>query len=312
VNALDPAGPAAGEIARLWWAMLAIAAVVFVVVMALVWRAIARRRADDERPTVEADRRATRWIVIGGAAIPTVILGVVFVLTLRVLRVVAEEPRDDAPVVEVIGKQWWWEVRYAGGAPGERFVTANEIRIPVGRPVRVRLSASDVIHSFWVPELQGKMDLIPGRTLETWMQADRAGVYRGQCAEFCGRQHAKMGLVVVAEEPARHEAWLAAQRAPAGTPPDDEAARGREAFLRNGCQLCHAVRGTIAGGAMGPDLTHVASRRTLAAGALPNTPGALMGWISDPQAVKPGTRMPRVPLTAAELQAIVRWLGTLR
>jgi cytochrome c oxidase subunit 2 len=207
----------------------------------------------------------------------------------------------------VVGHQWWWEFQY----PELGFVTANELHVPVGRRVELRLTSTDVIHSFWVPELQGKTDLIPGRENVAWIEADRPGVYGGQCAEYCGIQHTHMGLLVVAQPEAEYEQWAAGQRAPAVTPADSTTDRGRETFLR-ACALCHTVRGTPAGGRLGPDLTHLASRRTLAAGLLPNTAGHLGGWISNPQALKPGTRMPRVPLSRDEFRLLHQYLLTLR
>jgi cytochrome c oxidase subunit 2 len=179
----------------------------------------------------------------------------------------------------------------------------------VGKRVELRLTSTDVIHSFWVPELQGKTDLIPGRENVTWLEASRPGEYGGQCAEYCGLQHATMGLLVVAQSEAEFERWAAGQRA--GAKADTVNAQGRQAFLR-ACGYCHTVRGTPAGGRMGPDLTHVASRRTLAAGLLPNTPGHLGGWIANPQALKPGTRMPRLPLSRDEFRLIHLYLQTLR
>jgi cytochrome c oxidase subunit 2 len=222
-----------------------------------------------------------------------------------------EPPAPGEFVVEVTGRQYWWEVRYRDVRPQLEFETANELRIPVGRRVVVRLRSKDVIHSFWVPGLQGKMDLIPGRANAIVLTAAQPGVWRGQCAEFCGVQHAKMAFTVVAEPPERYEAWAARQRTDAPTPADSAGLADRDSFLASGCVLCHAVRGTPAHGDRGPDLTHLASRLTLAAGTLPNTRGHLYGWVADPQAIKPGSLMPPVPLDARDLHAIVRYLSTL-
>jgi cytochrome c oxidase subunit 2 len=189
--------------------------------------------------------------------------------------------------------------------------TANELHIPAGQRVRLRLTSRDVIHSFWVPALQGKMDMIPGRTTETWLRAERPGLHRGQCAEYCGHQHARMALWVVVDSPDGFAAWLAQERRPAAEPLDAEAQRGRAVFQAQACAGCHAIRGATVG-VGGPDLTHVANRRTLAAGTLDNVPGNLAGWIADPQAHKPGNLMPRVPLRAPDLHALVAYLGTLR
>ena len=348
-SALLPGGPAADRIGDLWNAMLAVGTAVTVVTLGFLLYALFRRRRADELPP-EADRPAdprgerasdesggrgragtgrppsertgVRWIVFGGAVFPAAVLGLVLVFTLRALGAVvapadarpegAGAPRAGEIVIEVTGRQYWWEVRYLDAMPANVFETANELRIPVGRRVYVRLRSDDVIHSFWVPGLQGKMDLIPGRTNVLPLEAARPGAWRGQCAEFCGVQHAKMALVVVAEPEERWRAWLAAQRAPAPEPVDTVRLADRTRFLRSGCVLCHAVRGTPAGGDLGPDLTHVASRLTLAAGTLPNTTGNLYGWVADPQGHKPGSKMPQVPLAPRELHAIVRYLATLR
>lgn len=275
--------------------------------------------AESGRPRDE--RIGVRVMVGGGVVFPAIVLGVLLVFVMRVLAATtlpshvvaqpADPPRPGELTVAVTGHQYWWEVEYLDTDPQRRFETANEIRIPVGRRVVVRLVAGDVIHSFWVPGLHGKTDLIPGRVNAMFLEASRPGRWRGQCAEYCGVQHAKMAIVVVAEPPAQWEAWAARQREPAREPADSTGARDREAFLASGCVLCHAVRGTPARGDAGPDLTHLAGRLTLAAGTLPNTAGHRYGWIADPQAIKPGSRMPAVPMTAPELHAIVRYLGTL-
>jgi cytochrome c oxidase subunit 2 len=215
--------------------------------------------------------------------------------------------------INVTGHQWWWEVEYQDlNAPTLRFRTANEIHIPVGRPVVLNVTSRDVIHSFWVPNLQGKRDLISGYTTSIWLQADRPGVYRGQCAEFCGYQHANMAVYVTAEEDAPFKGWLAAQREPSLEPSTDTARSGRDVFMRGSCPTCHTIRGTAAGGTVGPELTHLASRRTLAAGTLPNTAGHLGGWISDPQSVKPGVKMPPNKLSGDDFQALLAYLEGLK
>jgi cytochrome c oxidase subunit 2 len=190
-------------------------------------------------------------------------------------------------------------------------VTANEIHVPAGRPVRLRLSSADVIHSFWVPQLMPKTDLIPGQVNETWLTANRPGIYRGQCAEYCGLQHALMAFLVVADGPAAFDRWVALQRAPAAEPAGTLATRGRQVLERTSCATCHTVRGTSARGTAGPDLTHLASRQQLGAGAVPNTPGHLGGWIANSQTIKPGNLMPPQPLTSEELQALIAYLETL-
>ncbi|RIK92059.1 MAG: cytochrome c oxidase subunit II, partial [Proteobacteria bacterium] len=218
----------------------------------------------------------------------------------------------DELVVEVTGLQWWWRVTYPSEPASGTVETANEIHVPVGRVVRLDLSAGDVIHSFWVPRLHGKRDLIPGRATQIRLRADAPGVYEGQCAEFCGHQHANMNLVVVAEPPAEFERWLAAQRALAQAPATPDEQRGQQVFATRGCLLCHAIRGTDANGRTGPDLTHLASRRGIAANARPNATGHLAAWILDPQGTKPGARMPAIPMTGDELQPLLAYLRSLR
>ncbi len=305
------AGPAAERIGDLLWAMTLLGAAVFLVFCAALAYGLYHRRRPDLRPSPESDRRAARAIVLFGAVIPTLILIPLFLWSVGALD--ALDPRSRRPdlVVDLVGKQWWWEVRYRDSVPGRVFTTANELHIPVGRRVELRLTSTDVIHSFWVRELQGKTDLIPGRENVTWIQADRPGVYGGQCAEYCGLQHATMGLLVIAQPLDEYEAWAALQRRPAAEPRDSVTLGGRTAFLESACAGCHAVRGTPAGGNAGPDLTHVAGRRTLAAGLLPNTPGHLGGWIGNPQALKPGSRMPQVPMSPEKFRLIHRYLQQL-
>jgi cytochrome c oxidase subunit 2 len=303
------AGPGAERIADLFQAMTILGTIVFVIFCgALVW-ALVHRRDAVLRPTPEDDRRRTRMILLFGAVLPALILVPLLFWTYGTLAAIDPRARPADLVVDVVGKQWWWEIRYRDTVPGRTFTTANELHLPVGKRVELRLTSTDVIHSFWVPDLQGKTDLIPGRENVAWIEASRAGEYGGQCAEYCGVQHATMGLLVVAQSEENFERWAASQRAAA--PADTVNAQGREAFL-SACGYCHTVRGTTAGGRMGPDLTHLASRRTLGAGLLLNTPGNLGGWIANPQALKPGTRMPRVPMSRDDFRLIHLYLQTLR
>jgi cytochrome c oxidase subunit 2 len=213
----------------------------------------------------------------------------------------------------VVGHQWWWEVKYPDeGNPQNTVETANEIHVPVGRPVFIKMTSGDVIHSFWAPNLDGKKDLIPGHETRTWFRADTAGVYRGQCAEFCGHQHAKMSFFIVAEPRIQFEHWLESQKGEAAKPADSLTQTGERVFLSGTCAMCHAISGTGAGGHYGPDLTHLASRRTIAAGTLPNTTGNLAGWILDPQSIKPGAKMPPNQLEPAALQALLAYLESLK
>ncbi len=252
-------------------------------------------------------RRGARTIVIGGIILPSLVLLVVFGATITTLRALGTPAIAPENVVRVTGNQWWWKVGY----PAYQFETANEIHIPVGEPVQIILESNDVIHSFWVPELHGKLDLIPGRTNEFWIQADEVGIYDGVCAEFCGGPHALMRFVVVAEPAETYAAWLAQQQEPARVPTDPLAAEGLSVFLRKDCGDCHTIRGTEATGVLGPDLTHFADRQLLAAGAAPNSRGALGGWILDPQHLKSGAFMPATPMTGEELTALLAWLETL-
>jgi cytochrome c oxidase subunit 2 len=227
-------------------------------------------------------------------------------------RTLSLPPSAKPLTIEITGRQWWWSVAYADTSPHGRFTTANEVHVPVGEPVLFLLTAQDVIHSFWVPNLAGKKDMIPGYTESFWFQADTAGVYRGQCAEFCGTQHAKMALWIIAEPRERYNAWVAQQREPAKSPTDSIASRGRDVFMVTMCAMCHAIEGTEAGSHVGPDLTHVGSRRTIAAGTLPNTREALSAWIMDAQAFKPGARMPANALHLDDLNALVTYLQGLK
>jgi cytochrome c oxidase subunit 2 len=252
------------------------------------------------------------WLIVGGGiAGPAVVLLTLNVASLRTLVAVAAPAETPALSLEVVGHQWWWEVRY----PDQHVSTANEIAIPAGQTVLLHLASVDVIHSFWVPRLAGKMDLNPGQTNTTWLEADEPGRYRGACAEFCGIQHANMVFTVFADPPDQYQAWVAAQQQPAATPSDPTLARGAQAFASLGCIGCHALRygGTAAvGGGVGPDLTHLASRETIAAGTLPNTPEALARWIANPQAAKQGTTMPATQTDPETLRALATYLSSLR
>jgi len=285
-------------------------AVVFVlVVAALFWATLRRRRV--EEPSDDRRERSVRTGVIVATAATTIILFVFLILDLSVGRAITTNPGPEALQVRVTGHQWWWEIQYRDSLPQNWATTANEIHVPVGRPVLFELRSTDVIHSLWPPNLNGKRDLIPGNENSIWFQADSAGVYRGQCAEFCGHQHAKMAFLIVAEPPDSFSAWLVRQRDTAMTPTDSVALRGQEVFLSSSCVMCHAIGGTPAGSRIGPDLTHLASRRTIAAGTLPNTRGNLAGWIVNPQAIKPGVRMPSTRLDSDDLQALLTYLETL-
>jgi cytochrome c oxidase subunit 2 len=219
---------------------------------------------------------------------------------------------QDALRIRITANQWWWDVQYLNPIPSLMVTTANEIHIPVGRPVAILLQSYDVVHSLWIPALHGKRDLIPGRLSEIWIQADQPGFYRGQCAEYCGLQHAKMALTVVADTPDDFQRWLTHMRSPAPAPGTPSQIRGREVIERGPCAMCHSIQGTLAGGRTAPDLTHLGSRSTIAAGTLPNSRGNLGGWIADPQHIKPGNHMPVPGLSSDELVAVLDYLETLK
>jgi cytochrome c oxidase subunit II len=307
-SAMDPASPQASGLEQLieWFAILC--AIVWLAVMLALAAAIVRRRPTTDSPP--ATRTAGRWVSAATALSALIIAGLTVASYVVTRHISAGGP---APlVVEVRGYQWWWEVRYRDRAADENFITANEIHIPVGRPVRIELAAEDVIHSFWAPNLAGKQDLIPGRDNSLTFAATEPGIYRQQCAEFCGVQHAHMAMLIVGEQAADYERWRAAQVADAAAPQSDEEKAGRDVFLSRPCAACHAIRGTPAAATTGPDLTHVASRRSIAAGMLPLTRGSLAAWIADPQTIKPGNNMPMVSLTAGELNAVAAYLAALK
>jgi cytochrome c oxidase subunit 2 len=307
-----PAGTNADALARLGTVLLAISCLVVAVVSGLVVVASLRRRGTLEEP-VRRGGDGLRWILAGGVVVPAIVLVAVFVFTVGTLAAVERPPRA-GPTIDVVGHRWWWEVRYDSPDPALVFTDANEIHVPVGTPVRVRLTSPDVIHSFWVPQLGGKTDVIPGQRNETWIEASRPGVFWGQCAEYCGLQHAHMSLRVVAQTPADFARWIDRARtdAPSAAPPDPLAARGKALFEGGPCAACHTVRGTTAGGVVGPDLTHLGARTTLASGTLPNTPGNLAAWIADAQAVKPGNDMPTMDLRPDDVRALVAYLESLK
>jgi cytochrome c oxidase subunit II len=304
-SALAPAGPAAENIASLSLLLFAIATAVYVVVMGALALAVRARR---RKPLREG--WATAAVVGGGIVLPVLVLPALLFPSVRSLAyLTAAKPAD--LVIEVVGQQYWWELRYRR-RDGVDVVTANELHLPRGRRVELHLRATDVIHSFWVPALQGKLDLVPGKTNVTWVQADRAGTFHGQCAEYCGIQHALMRLLVVVQPPEEFDAWLEAQGTPARPLGHAEAQRAQQVFLVH-CAHCHVIRGTSAFfGHVGPDLTHLMSRRTLAAGTLTNVKGNLAGWIADPQTQKPGNHMPRIVLPPDDFHALLDYLTSLR
>lgn len=300
---LDPAGPHAAVVATLSWVLFGMGlAVLLMVAAALVVAAFGK-------PEWRARLARERTIWIAGLALPIVVLTGVLVYGLTATQRLSEPPPPGEMRVRVTGEMWWWRVAYLDAAGRPQVHDANELHIPAGRPVTLELEAADVIHSFWVPRLAGKLDMIPGRRNILRIQADRPGVYAGQCAEYCGGPHALMGFVVVAHAPEAFERWRAAQLAP----PVPAATPGAKVFADSGCGACHRIAGTPANGLAGPDLTFVGARRSLGAGILPNNQGTLAGWIADSHAIKPGNRMPPYKmLSGEELRALAAYLGSLR
>jgi cytochrome c oxidase subunit 2 len=308
-SVFNPVSPEARAVAHLFWAMVIVGGAVWLAVVVSMVVAVRRPRGNS------SDEIGARDTSARGIAVAT---GITVAILLSFLAYDYVEGRTngghhDADVtVDVTGHQWWWEIQYPAAIEKDRIVTANELHVPVGKLVQVRLLAADVIHSFWVPNLNGKRDLIPGYKTTVWFRADSAGVYDGQCAEFCGLQHAKMRLRVVAESPEKFAAWVAAARQPNAPPADTLTQRGQMVFLSSSCVLCHSIAGTQAYATVGPNLSHLKSRSMIAAGTLENNESNLMGWISNPSALKPGTQMPASKLSGPDLQALVAYLETLK
>jgi cytochrome c oxidase subunit II len=306
-NTMVPNGFVAEELAKLWWLVFWLAAAVFVLVEGLLVYTVIRYRRRPGQPMPTQTHGHTVF-ELGWTILPTLVLVGIGIPSVKVLFDL-DEPPSPPLEVEVVGHQWWWEFRY----PAYNIVTATDLVIPVQQPVRVSLRSADVQHSFWVPRLAGKTDLLPPRVNHMWFNAYEPGFYSGQCAELCGIQHAQMRLYVVAQPQAEFEAWVRAQQAAPAQPVAGDAQRGLQAITSGGCIACHTIEGTIARGQIGPNLTHVASRSSLAGGILPNTPENLARWLRDPQEAKVGNLMilPR-PLTEDEIRDLVAYLSTLR
>jgi cytochrome c oxidase subunit II len=313
----NAAGDEAARVETIWWVTLAILSAIFVMVVAWIAYAVRNRRGDSETmPEAELvdparDRRMSRVIIV------LVALVVVFEFGFLVMSESASSREDrfngqSHVEIEVIGHRWWWEFRYPNPISSQIVTTANEIHIPAGVPILVKTASADVIHSFWAPNLQGKRDLIPGYQTAFWFRANNTGSYRGQCAEFCGHQHAHMAFYIVVEQPEQFAAWLDAQRKPAPEPTDADSQRGREVFMSSPCVTCHTIMGTDAASRVGPDLTHLASRSFIASATLPNTRGNLAGWITNAQQAKPGVQMPPIGLAPDDLNHLLAYLETLR
>jgi cytochrome c oxidase subunit II len=308
---LNPYGTDANSVALLSWLMFAISGIVLLIVTFLLWRAYqhSQLKEPEQKDLYANDRGLLRNVVLGGAVVPIIVLLLIMSLAIWIENTKSAKAAGGNTDIEVIGHQWWWEVHYTG----QDFYTANEIHIPAGQTVTFHVTTADVIHSFWVPELHGKIDLIPGQTNTFTMRADQAGTYRGQCAEFCGTQHAHMAFLVIAQNADDYNAWLADQAEPGTVPKVGSLEQqGQQAFLGSSCVYCHTIRGTNASGRVGPDLTHLASRQTIASDTLPNNPGNLAGWMINSQSIKPGNHMPPMDLNGDQVQALLAYLATLK
>ena len=316
-SALNAAGPDAAREARLWFAILWLSIIVFAAVWIVLSWAIARRRGKAQPvppilDTAQSDRRATP-LVIGAIGLSILALFSILVTSVRAERDDARAEETKNPIsIQVIGHQWWWEIQYPNTDVSQTVITANEIHVPVGVPIVINTASRDVIHSFWAPNVKGKRDLIPGYSTAFWFRVDKPGTYRGQCAEFCGLQHAKMGFYIVAESMPEFQQWLQRQVQPAPDPKNSAQLQGQTVFLRSTCVMCHTIRGTIANSHVGPDLTHIASRLSIGAATLPNNIGNLAGWIEDSQHIKPGNEMPPNPLGGDDLNALLAYLTSLQ
>ncbi|MGJ0428021.1 cytochrome c oxidase subunit II [Methylobacter sp.] len=303
-------GPASMPTLHLGWVFASIVTMVFIIVAALLAVALFRKRQPaQDTGTMEGADNGVRWVYIG-TGISTCLLLAMAIYALITLNTVARPPQAPALTLTVTGYDWWWKVEYEYDDPRLNFVTANEIHIPVGVPVLVKLKSADVIHAFWVPVLAGKTQMIPGLINRQWLQADASGVYRGECTQYCGLQHAHMALEVVAQNPAEFQRWQTAQHRRVVPSPANNTGAGWKVFMEH-CSGCHSIRGTEAIGAHAPDLTHLKSRRLIAAGTLTNTPEHRERWITHAQEIKPGARMPSMVLPPAELTALSAFLSTL-
>jgi cytochrome c oxidase subunit II len=321
-STLDGHGPAASRIASLSWWMT----IVFLVVTVLMWLLIAwgflkRRGKLEEHAPISADGGQI-WIAIGGLVVPFVVLTVFFVFGLSLL---AKFPihgmpvnsgvamQDMRPEIRITGHQWWWQIDYLNSEPALEFTTANELHLPLGRSVNIEVITADVMHSLWIPQLHGKVDLIPGVPNYIHIDASKAGTYQGQCAEFCGGPHAQMRILAVVQPPDEYRAWLLAQRSPASEPKMADEMAGEQVFMSGPCALCHQIRGTLAGGRVAPDLTHIGSRLYIAANSFPNNNAYLEAWVTHAQSLKPEAQMPDLAqFTGTQLQDLIAYLRQLQ
>jgi cytochrome c oxidase subunit II len=317
-NALDSAGIQAGRLESLWWIFFWVTAAVYAIVMAILIAAVLRRRRADENTTPETKpdpgrEQSTANVVKIAVALTLLTMFTLMVLSFRTGRAISTLSGETSPIeIQITGNQWWWDVEYRDPIPSMNIRTANELHLPVGRPVKLTLQSLDVIHSFWIPNMHGKMDLIPGYKTTFYFRPDEVGTYFGQCAEFCGYQHAKMRLVLFVESREDYEKWAAAQRTVPLSPAEPVAQRGQQLFLQSVCTQCHTVLGTSANARVGPDLTHVASRHFIASASLRNVREHLSTWITDPQRIKPGVRMPMNRYSEEDLNALVTYIENLK
>lgn len=308
-SAIQPATEQARGISYIWWSMFWVAVVVFVAVMLLL--AWGLWRGKSKKPTQLSYLASRNLVIVAGIAVPLVTVICLVGGSLMLGRSLSASPPDNALEVRITGWMWWWQIEYLDENSNTIATTANELHVPINRPIQVYLESGDVIHSFWVPQLHGKTDLIPGRTNSSWFEVDVSGTFRGQCAEFCGLQHALMGFLVVSEPQAEFDAWLANQQAPAQPPENNEVLAGQRVFFEAGCHQCHTIRGTDAAGTAGPDLTHLASRQSIASVTRKNSRAHLGGWVADPNGIKPGAKMPMSQLDAKELSDLLDYLQSL-
>lgn len=314
-SVLNPAGPNTTRIEHLFWFFLAFCIAAFVLIIVYMGKGMhGHAKQTAPAPIMEdpegdkAAKRGVIWAVVAS----TLALFLLLAATVRTSKANATPLGPDPVTIKLIGHQWWWQVEYLSHHAGDDLVTANEIHLPVGVPIHMLLTSVDVIHSFWAPNLRGKRDLLPGYQTDIWFEVKKAMIYRGQCAQFCGAQHAHMGFLVIAQPPAQFYRWLGAQRQPAAVPATALEREGQQVFLTHPCVLCHTIRGTQALSGTGPDLTHLASRRTIGGAILQNDIGNLGGWIENPQSIKPGVLMPPNPLPPAQLTALLAYLENLK
>ncbi|MGH9559959.1 MAG: cytochrome c oxidase subunit II, partial [Terracidiphilus sp.] len=311
---LNPAGTAAHRISTLGWIVyITFMAVSLIMWILVIWVAVRRKGSLKEHDPFNA-KGGEQWILAGGIIIPLMILTAIFILSEDTMaHFPMGQKQDPPPEIILVGHQWWWEIQYVSGSLDQHFTTANDVHIPVGQPVDIELRSADVIHTFWIPRIHGKMDLVPGQPNMIRIKADHPGVYRGQCSEFCGDQHANMAMLVIADPPNQYNAWVANQRADAANPTTPDAQAGEQVFLSAPCAFCHTVRGTAAEGVVAPDLTHIASRLSLASDTLTNNKADLEAWVTHAQSFKPGVEMPNLTqFTGLQLRQMVDYLETLR